>query len=166
MRTPIQVIRDFHACEHWKAHILMAVGAVAFVTYSVRWWLFVFAQILPPDAWGAEKVRIAVAMSGWHFTLTALAAALGGVTSFFHEVKIDPTKLRIPNALGHMFAAQSAGLAAYLWAIESAWSEPLAIFASLICGWSGNKFFQVVSDLFLSRIGVAPTGGDDRDRRL
>lgn len=81
-------------------------------------------------------------------------AAIGGFTSFLHEVKVDPTKLRALNGVGHMSAAHFAGLLMYFLALEFGFSAPWAYFACGLAGWGGNKTIQMLNDKFFQRVGV------------
>lgn len=158
MRTPIQVIRDFHACVYWKANLVFALFAAALTMVGIRLTAWAFLMIIPTDSWATEILTSVTLMSKWHFAWTVGVAALGGITSFLHEVRVDPTNLRIINAIGHMFASQTAGLAMYLVALEWNWSMPMALLGCVLAGWGGNKTIQKLNDMILAKLGVDNRG--------
>lgn len=105
MVNPARWWREFRECAYWKVNLATAVLAAVTTAVSIRWSAPAMLMIVPADSWAAEILMSAIMMSEWHFASTAGVAALGGVTSFLHEVKADPTNLRFINAVGHMFAA-------------------------------------------------------------
>lgn len=154
MRDPITAWREYRRCEHWMANIAMAVVALVYTTFALRYTMPALLAVLPAESWAAEAVTRAITMSAGHFWLTAAIAAAGGVTSFLRDVKHDTASLRIINAMGHLVAAQFAGLLVYLMAVDLQWSEPWALVACGVAGWSGNHFIEKLSAVVLSRSGV------------
>lgn len=154
MRNPVTAWREYQRCEHWLANIVVAIVAAVYTTFAVRYTLPALLAVLPTESWATEAVVRVITMGAGHFWLTAGIAAAGGVTSFLRDVKHDPANLRIINAMGHMVAAQFAGLLVYLIAVDLSWSEPLALATCGIAGWGGNHVIQKISDMVLSRSGV------------
>lgn len=139
-------------CVHWKANLLLTITSAIAAAYALRWLLGVYAVVLPWDSWAGELAMQAVAMSKAAFGYTVGIAAMGGVTSLLHELRADATKLSFINALGHMFAAQFAGLLMYLLAVEWGMSETLALVACGLAGWGGNKSITMLNDRVLQRV--------------
>lgn len=138
-----------YACDHWRANAVFAAVAFVLSTTLIRTLAGIYFTLAPHDSYAAAVSCAVIQMSGPHFLLVGAIAALGGVTSFLHEVRHDPTKLRIINALGHLFAAQLAGLLMYLGALEMEWSVYWALFLCGLAGWGGNAAIQKMSDRYL-----------------
>jgi len=143
-----------NTCEHWKANVAMSFVAAIISGYAIRWSVGFWAMFLPHDSWAGELVIGAISMSGRAFALTMAVSALGGVASFMHEVRGDPTNLRIINALGHMFSAQFAGLIMFLLTVEWGMSTPYGLALCGVAGWGGNKTMTVLSDRLLAKAGI------------
>lgn len=143
-----------NTCEYWKANVLMSVVAAVISGYAIRWSVGFWAMFLPHDSWAGELVVSAITMSGRDFALTMGVSAFGGIASFMHEVRGDPTNLRIINAIGHMFSAQFAGLLMYLLAIEWGLSSAYGIALCGVAGWGGNKTMTLLSEKLLARVGI------------
>lgn len=139
-------------CEHWKANLILTCLSALASAAALRWLLGVYAMALPWDSWAGDLAMQAVAMSRSAFAYTVGIAAMGGVTSLLHELRNDATKLSFTNAIGHMFAAQFAGLLMYLLSVEWGLSETLALVACGMAGWGGNKFISMVNDRVIQRI--------------
>lgn len=146
--------RHRNTCEYWKVNVLMSAVAAVISGYAIRWSVGFWAMFLPHDSWASELVVSAITMSGRDFALTMAVSAFGGVASFMHEVRGDPTNLRIINAIGHMFSAQFAGLMMYLLSIEWGLSSAYGIAMCGVAGWGGNKTMTLLSDKLLARVGI------------
>lgn len=139
-------------CDHWKANLVLAFTSALAAAYALRWLLGVYAAALPWGSWAGEMAFQAVSMSKVAFGYTVGIAAMGGVTSLLHELRNDATKLSFINAVGHMFAAQFAGLLMYLLAVEWGLSQTLALVACGIAGWGGNRSITAINDRVIARL--------------
>lgn len=154
MRDPLTVWREYQKCKYWRENMLMACLAAASSAVMIRYVAPLWAVVLPAESLAAESMQALGDMGPLKFGWTVAVAGVGGFTSFLHEVKVDPTKLRLLNGIGHMTAAHFAGLLMYFLALEFGFSTPWAYFACGIAGWGGNKTVQTLNDKFFQRVGV------------
>lgn len=148
MRSRMQAVRS---CRHAPQKVVLAAISAVASAYVLRWFAGVLALVLPYDTMAQEYAQRAVHLVGADFWLAAGLAAVGGASSLFHELREDMRRFSLINALGHMVAAQFAGVLAYLIAVDYHWSMPLALVASGIAGWGGNKTIAAVSDAVTKR---------------
>lgn len=153
MRTPMQAWREYKKCDLWWENLLVAFVAAVSSAAMIRYVAPLWAAVLPAESLAAESMRSLGDMGPLKFGWTVAVAGVGGFTSFLHEVKTDPTKLRLLNGIGHMTAAHFAGLLMYFLALEFGFSAPWAYFACGIAGWGGNKTVQTLNDKMLGKIG-------------
>lgn len=139
-------------CDHWRANLVLVVLSALATAFAMRWLVGVYAWFLPWDSFAGELAMQAVQMSKTAFLYTVGIAAMGGVTSLLHELRNDATKLSFINAVGHMFAAQFAGLLMYLLAVEWGFSQTLALVVCGLAGWGGNRTITMINDRVILRI--------------
>lgn len=139
-------------CAHWKANLVLIIGAAIATALSMRVMVAVYVGILPAESWAGGLVMHAWMMSDKAFYATLGIAALGGATSMLHEIKQAPEKWSLLNGIGHMFAAQFAGLLTYLLGVEYQFAPALSLAACGIAGWGGNRTIQLINDRIINRI--------------
>lgn len=139
-------------CEHWLANVvLVSVTAVA-TSIALRILVGIYAVMLPQESF-AQSIAETAAMLPQHiFYGSAAIAALGGAVSLLHELRTTQMSWSILNAVGHMFAAQFAGLLVYLLGMEWGFSWPFALVACGVAGWGGNRSITLVNDRVINRI--------------
>ena len=140
------------ACPHWKANVGLIISSAITTAVGIRVLIGVYVGIIPADSWAGALMLNAWLMSDGIFYSTIAIAALGGATSMLHEIKQSPEKWSLLNGLGHMFAAQFAGLLAYLLGIEYTLPPELALVACGIAGWGGNRTIQLINDRIINRV--------------
>lgn len=111
------------------------------------------ATLLPAGSWANEIIVSIDHLPAPAYWLIALTSGLGGMVSFFHELRTDVTSLNFLNAFGHMTAAQFAGLMTYLLAVNWELSWPLTLAGAGLAGWGGNRTISALNDLFVSWLG-------------
>lgn len=119
---------------------------------AMRWLVGVYAVLLPTDSWASALAQAAWGLSSHAFYGTAAIATLGGATSLLHELRSDPKSFSILMAIGHMFAAQFAGLLVFLLGVEWGFSAPFSLVACGVAGWGGNKTIALMNDRVINRI--------------
>lgn len=139
-------------CEHWRANVLLIITSGMATAVSLRIMVAIYAGILPAESRAGGLVIQAWLMSEKMFYATLAIAALGGATSMLHEIKQAPEKWSLLNGIGHMFAAQFAGLLTYLIGIEYQLAPALALVACGLAGWGGNRTIQLINDRVINRI--------------
>lgn len=139
-------------CEHWRANgVLVLLSAVA-SSIGLRVLAGIYAALLPEDSFAQTLAQTAAMLPQHVFYGSAAIATLGGAVSLLHDLRTNAQTWNILNAVGHMFAAQFAGLLVYLLGIEWGFSWPFALAACGVAGWGGNRTIQLVNDRVINRI--------------
>ena len=139
-------------CLHWRANLILVASSAISTALALRALIGVYVAIIPHDSLAGAFVVNAWMMSDGIFYGTVAIAALGGATSMLHEIKQSPEKFSLLNGIGHMFAAQFAGLLTYLVGIEYNLAPALALAACGVAGWGGNRTIQLVNDRIINRV--------------
>jgi hypothetical protein len=139
-------------CMHWRANLLLVATSAITTAVGFRVLIGVYVGIVPNDSWASAMLTNAWLMPDRIFYSTVAIAALGGATSMLHEIKQAPERFSLLNGIGHMFAAQFAGLLAYLLGIEYTLPPALALVACGIAGWGGNRTIQLINDRIINRV--------------
>lgn len=139
-------------CEHWRANALLILCTAISTSVAMRVLAGIYAALLPQESYAQTLAATASMLPQHVFYGSAAIATLGGAVSLLHELREQSQKWNILNAVGHMFAAQFAGLLVYLIGIEWGFHWPFALAACGVAGWGGNKTIQLVNDRVISRI--------------
>lgn len=139
-------------CEHWRANVVLVMLTAVGTSMSLRVLAGIYAVLLPEDSYAQVLAQTAAMLPQHVFYGSAAIATLGGAVSLLHELRTNAQTWNILNAVGHMFAAQFAGLLVYLLGIEWGFSWPFALAACGVAGWGGNRTIQLVNDRVINRI--------------
>lgn len=139
-------------CEHWRANIVLVLMTAIGTSMSLRVLAGIYAVMLPEDSYAQVLAQTAALLPQHVFYGSAAIATLGGAVSLLHELRTNAQTWNILSAVGHMFAAQFAGLLVYLLGIEWGFSWPFALTACGVAGWGGNRTIQLVNDRVINRI--------------
>lgn len=139
-------------CEHWRANFALVIVTSVCTAWAMRFLIAVYAVIMPENSYAAALAQAALDMSRSSFYLTAAIATLGGATSLLHELRQSPQSFSILMAVGHMFAAQFAGLLVFLLGVEWGFSTPFALASCGVAGWGGNKTITLINDRIINKV--------------
>lgn len=139
-------------CEHCRANAVLILCTAISTSVAMRVLAGIYAVLLPQDTYAQTLAATASMLPQHVFYGSAAIATLGGAVSLLHELRTNAQTWNILNAIGHMFAAQFAGLLVYLLGIEWGFDWPFALAACGVAGWGGNKTIQLVNDRVISRI--------------
>lgn len=139
-------------CVHWRANAVLILCTAISTSVAMRVLAGIYAVLLPQDTYAQTLAATASMLPQHVFYGSAAIATLGGAVSLLHELRNQSQTWNILNAVGHMFAAQFAGLLVYLLGLEWGFSWPFALAACGVAGWGGNKTIQLVNDRVISRI--------------
>lgn len=162
MKTLKRQWQEYRECPRWRANLVVAALSTIAAAFLIRWWFWIIALLIPSDSWAADTVHAVARMGAMQFWLTAAIAGVGGAVSFLHDVRVDASNLRALTALGHMLAAQFAGLLTFLLAIEWQMPEYLALALCGVAGWGGNHYIEKLSAALFSRAGIDARSRNDR----
>lgn len=152
-------------CKHKREKFLLALVSAVLSAAMFRGIVGVLAVIAPTDTWAGDFSREVVKLTGPHFWLSLGFGTAGGVASLFHDLRGNPARFSLINAIGHMFISQFSGLMAFVGVVGAEWSLPLALGACGLAGWSGaaalTKFSALVERKAAALFGVSDA--DDRE---
>lgn len=136
--------RAFHwrTCRHWKANLLLVIATAVFVALSMRGLTFALLIVVPLDSHAGAFVMHSWLISDGLFYTSAGVSALGGATSLLKDLRETPASFSVIGAIGHMAAAQFAGLITFLVAMYMAWPAWLSLALCGMAGWRGNIALQ------------------------
>lgn len=145
-------VDDFRGCGHARSKLVLAAISSIASAIALRQLAAAAALLLPYDSWAQELAHVTAHLPPADFWSAAGVSALGGASSFFHELRADVTRLSFLNAFGHMTSAQFAGLMTYLATVNWGWPWELAMVAVGLAGWSGNKLVSALNDALIKRL--------------
>lgn len=144
-------------CEHWRANAALIVCAATCTSVAMRVLAGIYAALLPNDSWAQVAASSIATLPEHMFYACAAIAALGGTVSLLHELRARPNNWNILYAVGHLFAAQFAGIIMYLLSVEWGFSVPFGLVSCGLAGWGGNRTISLLNDRIVNRIfGEAP----------
>lgn len=144
-------------CERWRANALLILCTAISTSVAMRVLAGIYAALLPQESYAQTLAATASMLPQHVFYGSAAIATLGGAVSLLHELREQSQKWSILNAVGHMFAAQFAGIIMYLLSVEWGFSVPFGLVSCGLAGWGGNRTISLLNDRIVNRIfGAAP----------
>lgn len=144
-------------CVHWRANAVLILCTAISTSVAMRVLAGIYAVLLPQDTYAQTLAATASMLPQHVFYGSAAIATLGGTVSLLHELRARPNNWNILYAIGHLFAAQFAGIIMYLLSVEWGFSVPFGLVSCGLAGWGGNRTISLLNDRIVNRIfGAAP----------